>query len=161
MSLLKGIGVDLFKMALKYLVVISPRVWVDNHRLYARTNMLIQVLSLFSYSKNVIVDRMDRIVTIRKRRFWFFFKVFGIPFKNIGSIDYSLGIWTLIEVERFTISLCLLDTDKKVKLFSFMGSEEIGIETVGYRLAELRENQDDASWKYLKFLQDFTGKSWP
>lgn len=144
-------------------LTITPRIWVEQHLFNARSNMVLQVLNLFSYSKYVVVDKRERVVTIRKKRFWFFSKVLEIPFEKIRSIDYSIGsIWMLMMFERCIISLCLVDTDKKVKLFSFIGSAKVGNETDNFNPeASLWVNHNNASWKYLKLLENFTGKSWP
>jgi uncharacterized membrane protein len=51
-------------------LAIKPKVKVMGDVLYARTSLVIQFLTLFSYAKQVRIDRAKRGIEITKRWFW-------------------------------------------------------------------------------------------
>ena len=59
---------------------ISPKVWEDKDRLYARTSKIYRFLNLFFYSRTVVVDRLKKHIEIHIRTFWFFKTKKYIPF---------------------------------------------------------------------------------
>lgn len=66
---------------------ISPKVWSDKNHLYAITSKFYQFLSLFSYSRTVLVDRLEKHIEIKIKTLWFITSKKHIDFGDIKNID--------------------------------------------------------------------------
>ena len=66
---------------------ISPKVWSDKNHLYAKTSKFFRVLTLFFYSRTVIVDRIEKHIEIKIKYFWFITSKKHIDFGDIKNID--------------------------------------------------------------------------
>ena len=156
-------------------LAVKPRVWVADGVLHARTNLLVQMLSLGSFAKHVAVDPNAHRVRIDTRRLWVLRSQRDIAFDDISHIDYSFsaigtewgGAFTRFQrqdqVERYKISLVLSDDDEThVHLFNFTG--EGAVETGGWGVLmgddwlDAAGDQDAASRDYIDLLCAATGK---
>ena len=138
----------------------------------ARTAMVPQLLSLFSYRKLMCADRADRTLTIWTRFLWFIRRKKIIPFDLIKRIDYaytslptkwSLFFGTTDEMDWFKVSL-ELHGDKQVSLFSFFGegSVETGLGGVifgGDQVFDFAGDQEGVSGDFVDLLKAYTGKT--
>jgi hypothetical protein len=68
---------------------IGPAIWTDKNCLYARTSKIFRLLSLFSYSKLVIVNRQKKHIEISITTVWFYKKKQYIQFSDIEYLDIS------------------------------------------------------------------------
>src|SRR4051812_16757727 len=66
----------------------GPTFWTDDGRLYARTSLFWQVLTLGLWCRWVTVDPHAGEVVISRRYFWSFLRERHIPFKAISHIEY-------------------------------------------------------------------------
>lgn len=67
----------------------SAIIWADIDCIYARTSKISRLLTLFSYSKSVIVDRSKKHIEISKVYFWFYKSKKFIKFSDIEYIDVA------------------------------------------------------------------------
>ncbi len=65
----------------------SPKVWSDKNNLYARTSKVYRFLTLFFYSRTVVVDRIKKHIEIKIKTYWFFTSQKYIDFNDIKYID--------------------------------------------------------------------------
>ena len=151
----------------------GPKVWIESGRLMARTSWIVQTLTLFSHSKEVCVDRDQQLVTIRARYLWVITRHREIPFDNIRRIDYSYSSiptsFSLIagptdQLDRFTVSLCLFNPRRPIKLFSFSGEGAVATGWTGVLLGDdsivdFSGDQEGRSLSYIDLLTAFTGKT--
>ncbi len=152
---------------------LKPKVWLEESRLMARSSLLVQLLSIFSYCKVVCVDRLYRTVTIHTRFFWLVSRTRVIPFNRIKRIDYSFSsiptswsIWvgTEDDIEWFSVSLELAETLETVRLFSFLGEGAVETGWTGVLLSDdsiidFMGDQEVTSRNYIDLLKVFTGKT--
>lgn len=154
------------------LLALKPKIWIEGTRLYAASSIAGRVLSLFSRYRKVIVDRKKKFVYISTKKFWVFESVKVIPFSNIERIDYSYfdiatrwipyAYETTDQVECFTVSLCLIQPEEKVKLFSFIGEGAVETGWIGVlqgdEIVDFCGDQAPSSRNYVNLLMKFTGK---
>ncbi|MFO0553392.1 MAG: hypothetical protein U0271_33720 [Polyangiaceae bacterium] len=157
-----------------YLVVesgfsaLNPKVWFDEGKMLARTNLLFQVLSLASWCKHVEVDPKARVVTVRRRFLWLLERTTEVPFAEISHIAYRYGSlatsWDILgrvhdSLESYSIALVLTD-GSEVSLFSFRGegSASTGLSgmLLGDSLIDYQGNQGARSLAYIDALQELT-----
>ena len=149
---------------------IKPRIDVSEDYLHARTPFLVEALSLFSYRREVRVDRLKRIVKIQTVKFWIFDRVREIPFENVDYIDTgfdSMGTeWGVMgktdQVERYRVSLALKEPKEGVPLFSFIGEGSVetgwaGVLLGGDGVFDLAGDQDQTFRNSLGLLKHFLG----
>jgi hypothetical protein len=67
----------------------SPKVWVEDNRLFARTSLMYQILNIFSYSRKVVVDKKRKVIDIIIKTFWICKSYERIPFNDLMYIDIS------------------------------------------------------------------------
>ncbi len=163
---------SLFTRSFSFLAV-KPKVWVEGNHLMARTSLFLRLLSLFSYSKTVLVDRAGKVVLIFTKKLWLINRTKHIRFDRIMRIDYSFGSfttsWSFVsgkqdQVEKFTVSLVLQGRREKVKLFSFSGEGSAatgwsGVLFGGDDIVDYAGDQEAASRRYVRLLKQFTGKT--
>jgi len=151
----------------------GAKAWIEGSCLMARTSWLIRAVSLFSHSKEVCVDRDRRLVAIRAKYLWIIQRYREIPFDNIRRLDYSysslptsfnLFAGPLDQLERFTISLCLINPRRTIKLFSFSGEGAVatgltGVLLHGDDIVDFSGDQENRSLSYVDLLMKFTGKT--
>ncbi len=152
----------------------KPKTWIEGNQLISRTSFLGQLFRLFSYSKRIVIDKRQKIVSLQKRFFWIFNTERIISFNEINRIDYSysetITNWSFFlgptdQLEFFTVSLMLgsLIEEKKVKLWTFWGEGTVmtGFTGVlaGDGLFDLSGNQERRSRDYVSLVKEFTGKS--
>ncbi|MCD6521149.1 zinc ribbon domain-containing protein [Candidatus Calescamantes bacterium] len=150
----------------------APKIWVEGDCLYARTSLIQRIFSLFAYSREVIVDRVRRLITIRVKSFWIFPYEKQIPFERVDYIDTdykgipkSFGIspfWigATDRWDRFIITLVLKNPEEKIPLISFCGEGYVatgwsGVLLGGDEIVDLAGNQDEVFRNYLYLLQNF------
>jgi len=68
---------------------ISPKVWVEDNRLFATTSLFYQILNTFFYSRTVVVDKSAKVIEIVIKTFWFVKSSLQIPFNDLKYIDIS------------------------------------------------------------------------
>jgi len=150
---------------------INPTVSVVGNTLHSVTPLFLQILSLFSYSQHITVDRKIRFISIKTRWLWFLKKYNQIPFDRIDYIDThfkstgaELGWKSHREqFEIFSIILVLKNPPQKYTLIKFRGegsSYNTGISGFmipGDRIIDFTGNQKKAFQEYLELLKKFTG----
>lgn len=152
------------------LLTLGPRVWRQGGRIYVRTNLLLQVLALGSYSRTVVVDPEMRRVDVGVRHIWAWVRHRFIPFARIDHIDYRYGSLTsdigmfhgaTDRVERFLVELVLEDGERvPVGSFRGHGSEMTGVGGVmfsGDSMIDYAGNQDDTSLALVDILIEAIG----
>ncbi len=151
---------------------IKPKVWVDGHRLLARTSLVWQLLSFFSYASTVIVDRQRLEVTVETRILWVMILVEKVPFSRVAGVGYrartlptswSLFDGTLDRYEIINVSLELVNPRESLLLFRFMGdgSVKTGLSVVlwsGDSIIDFRGNQMETAQEYMELLEAFVGR---
>ncbi len=150
---------------------LSPKCWVENGILYARTNLFVQSLLLFGAYRKVIVHRRRRAVVIKGRILWI------IPYKKIVKFDdidrisytffsiptsWSIFIGKMDEIETYRVSLVIFP-NIEIKLFKFAGEGSIltgwkGVMVGDDSIFDEKGTQEIDSRNYMKLLQQFTGK---
>lgn len=148
----------------------APKVWIEDGALIARTSLLWQVLSLFSWCKTVVVDPRDETVVVTWRFLWGLTKSRTVRFRDISHIEYRYGslatAWDLFgntqdRVERYTVDLALTDNDE-LHLFSFAGEGSATTGAVGVllgdSLVDVEGDQGKQSLGYVDAIQEMTGK---
>ena len=150
---------------------VKPKVRVEAEAIRARTNLLVQLLTLFSYSKHLRVDRRRRSIEVRNRWLWVLGGTRTIPFSNVDYIIYDMGTiptsWSLFygrtdEIERYKIGLMLKNPPKKVRLFTFTGEGAVETGLGGVLFAkdgwvDYRGDQDEASYDFVRLLRNVLG----
>jgi hypothetical protein len=150
----------------------NPAVFREGDRAVARTNWWLQLLTLFSYRKQVIIDRRRKQIEIDTRAFWFFRWKTRIPFSRIERLSYGFAafgtewgaFWERTDqVESFTVGLVLRAPEETLDLFSFRGEGSVqtgwtGV-LLGDSLVDFEGDQADASRSFVRILQEFTGAS--
>lgn len=153
---------------------ISPKVWIKNGCLYAKTSKIYQVLNLFSYSRTVVIDKQNKYIDIIIRYLWVFFSKNRIPFSDIKYIDRkirevaeSIGLTAdgigahdvseVIYVQVFRKSTC-----DPVNLFRFVGDGArytglFGVFVGGDSPIDFIGKQNEKSKSYEKLVSEFTG----
>jgi hypothetical protein len=113
-----------------------PRVLYGKSSITARTCILLQLASLFSASKRVVIDAESKTVTISSRRLWFLSESEIVSFNKIRYIDISEitvgtnpgytpdGVGWHDQEENFIPYLMTIE-GKKVDLVSFYGEGAI------------------------------------
>lgn len=150
---------------------LSPRVWIDDDVLYARTSLLVQCLCLFAIWRRVRVDQRQAAVEIVGRRLWLWPYQRRVPFDQILRIryDYS-GIPTGFswfhgrtdEIDIFKVGLETTDR-RDIHLFRFIGEGAVetgwsGTLFGGDSAFDLRGSQEDESRRFVDLLKQATGK---
>ena len=157
------------------ILAVKPKVSVQGDIIYARTSLIVQFLSLFSYSKHVRVDCSTRTIQISKRWLWIISSLKIIPFDRVSYILYDIrsfgtswSFWTdeglgrTDEIERYKVGLALKDPPKNLWLFAFTGEGAVETGWVGTVFGEddaidYRGDQDDASYDFMRLLRDALG----
>lgn len=151
------------------LLAIKPRVWIGGDALYARTALFLQALSLFSCARHICVDRRQHLVKIETRWLWFIHQRRIVHFKQVSHIDLDYGsvptAWNwwygrTDEVEKFTVSVVLKNTQEKLSLCSFMGDASIhtgwgGVLFGGDTVVDWQGDQEDAFQRFVSLLPQF------
>lgn len=160
------------------LAALNPKVWTeDGRRLFARTNLFLQILCLFFWEKSVAIDRDERTVAVRRRFFWLIERTTVYRFEDISHILYkyrsvSLG-WDMFgrdtdRAEAFDVGFELEATDSlgrrdEILLFAFRGDGHgmTGVSGVllGDSAIDTGGDQADASLSYVDLIQNYTGKT--
>jgi hypothetical protein len=146
----------------------KPKTWIEGNQLISRTSFLGQLLRLFYYSKRIVVDKRQKIVSIQKRFFWIFNTEQIIEFDEIKRIDYSyserMTSWSFVlgptdQLEFYTVSLMLgsrMD-ENKIKLWTFWGEGTVmtGFTGVlaGDGVFDLSGNKERRSRDYVSLLK--------
>jgi hypothetical protein len=152
------------------LLALSPRIWQKSGRLHVSTNWLLQLLTLGSYARTVIIDRKRRRIEVGVRFLWAWTRHRLIPFASIDHIGYRYGsVATSLSsidaeptdrVERFVVEL-VLDGGERVRVASFRGegSEMTGLGDVllGDSLVDHAGDQEERSRSFIEQLMDITG----
>ena len=151
---------------------LKPRVWVEGDCLYARTSFLRKLITLFSYSREVKVDRSRRLITLRVRSFWFFTREKFIPFDRVAYIDTdfrsmptSFGwLGATDRWETYVVTLVLRDPQERIPLMSFSGEGSVetgwrGVIFGGDSIIDLAGDQRKAFHRFISLLRDFLGVS--
>jgi hypothetical protein len=152
------------------LLALGPRVWHQGGRIYVRTNLLLQVLALGSYTRTVVVDPEMRRVDVGVRHVWVWARHRFIPFAHIDHIDYRYGSLgtdfglfhgTTDRVERFLVEL-VLDDGERVPVASFRGegSAMTGLGGVVFSrdsVIDYAGNQEDTSRALVDLLVEAIG----
>lgn len=133
-----------------------PRFWVTGERLIAHSSWWIQALCLFAYTKEIVIDKRTRMITIRTKWLWGLVRrVRHIHVKRVGLIQYGsdripIG-WRIddaIKREWFTIWVLMHPGGEALKLWTFIGVAD-GIHEPEHRVKALA---------YVRLLREFTGK---
>lgn len=157
-------------------LAIKPKIWIQGEQLRARSSLLAQLLTLFSYEKLLIVDRDKEKIGIRTRRLWCFTSRRTISFARVHYVESEFGglgtSWGLTsegfeatdQLECFTVWLVLKEPDERVKLFTFMGegARETGWAGVllgGDSMVDFSGDQEQVSRNFLWQLKTFIGVS--
>ncbi|HPD47850.1 MAG TPA: hypothetical protein P5279_04470 [Anaerohalosphaeraceae bacterium] len=151
-------------------LAMGPAFKMKDGQLRSRSSLLFCATTLGLYFKRAIVDPQAKVVRIRRRVLWFLAFEREIPFSHIARIDYayretvSRSIWSrhmYSLLDNFTVSLVLHDSDKWVKLWSFVGEGSgepcLASCRVG-PLIDLEGSQEEDSLYFVELLQYFTGK---
>jgi len=155
------------------LLAIKPAVSVEGDLLRARTALVAQFLTLFSYCRRVFVDRAREKVGVETKYLWFFRSRRMIPFAEVAYIDMSFssmgtswgwssdGHGATDQVEKFTVSL-FLDSNEEVRLFSFVGEGACqtgwsGALFGGDSLVDYAGDQEGAARQFARALKEFIG----
>jgi len=155
---------------------VKPQVRILPEQLIARTAFLWRLLSIFSYSKVVTVDKAARTVVIDKRIFWLFTLKTTIPFDRIKRIKYGFDnffsaltatrdiFWRRTDqLEIFSVALELTDPADEVGLFNFFGEGAVmtgwtGVLLFRDSLVDYSGDQQESSLGFVELLMQYTDK---
>ena len=147
---------------------VKPKIRAGKSGLVARSTFSQQLLSGFSYHKQLIVDGGTQTVQFKRRMFWFWHRQLEIPFARIKRIDYAFrdtgGDFFRAVIEFYTVSLVLVAPEETVALFTFIGeySEPASVmdwlvHGGGALYWGSEGGQAVSSGEFVKLLQHFTG----
>lgn len=147
---------------------LQPKIRVKDGRLVVWSSWFQQLLGLFSYRKEMMVDPEVCTVLVKRRMFWFWRTVREIPFGRIRRIDYGFsdtgGDIFRATIEFYTISLILIVPDEEIKLFSFVGeysAPATWTDVMLYGEEALywgsEGGQSASSQEFVQLLKHFTG----
>jgi hypothetical protein len=151
---------------------LSPEVRVDElDRLVARSALLVQLLTLFSFARTVTVDRKRRVVELETRFLWLARTRRAIRFDEISHLSYGYGslatsfgfLGVHDRMERFSVGLVLHD-DTTVHVFDFSGEGHgdptgvLGVLLDGDSLLDFAGTQEAQSLSFVELLMKVTGK---
>jgi hypothetical protein len=158
------------------LLQISPRVWVENNQLLARTSLIYQIFNTFFYSRTVVVDKKRKFIKIVRKTFWFYKSYDRILFDDLEYIDISHrevsenygmtseGIGAIDVTDIYYVQVKKKNNALPISLFRFIGNGEkykggllerlfpkwnIGIDWVGY--------QREKAQIYADLISKYTG----
>ena len=137
-----------------------PSIKKLDHRLIISTPLLLRIVTLSLYTKNIIVDRQTQQVLIRFRYLWFITSAEVIPFQEIQRIDYSCestmdyqtryrnhnsshSSSVRVENDVFNVRLVLNKTRERIEVARFSGPGNSSID-------------DNASREFAHTLQQLT-----
>jgi hypothetical protein len=152
------------------LSAINPKVWWEGPALCARTAMLLQILSLFSWCKTVSVNPRAKTVSIQWRYLWLLRHRRAIHFNDISHLDYQYSSlmtgWNWMgqetdAVESYTVAL-VLESREEVTLMRFRGEGARhtgwGGVLLGDSIIDVEGDQQARSLNFIDSLQELTGK---
>ena len=144
----------------------GPSFHYDGNRLVARTRWWHQLLTLWGYSRRLIVDKQTGWFDLSVRRFWFFKTHHTLRFNRITHVDFEFGsIATAVDhrgramdsLERFSVTV-VLDTGERLDLFGFAGdgANMRGVSglMLGDSLVDYEGTQEDDSRAFVRSLCD-------
>jgi hypothetical protein len=145
---------------------LKPRVWFAGRVLHVRTNGLLRFLSGFSYCREIEVDPESSLPRIQQKTFWMRRPEQQIRFEDIAYLDYGFGSFVsdfeylrkTDQVEKFTISIVLKETEDKIPLTSFSGEGSVatgwgGVLVLGDDWVDARGDQEEASASFVDTLR--------
>jgi hypothetical protein len=151
------------------LLSLSPRMREQGGRIYIRTSSVFRLLSLWSYTRTVVVDPGSRRVEVHVRHLWAWVRHRVIPFARIDHIDYRFGSLTTAwswfygatdQLEKFSLAL-VLDDDERIPVASFRGAGSVmtglGGALWGDTAIDYAGNQEDVSRALVELLVDVIG----
>lgn len=68
---------------------VGPKITYHNDYIFARSSLLVQLISLFSFNRKLLVNKVAKKVHIQSRYFWFYASNQEYDFKEISHIDYN------------------------------------------------------------------------
>ena len=149
---------------------VKPKVVIDSSGVHIRTNLFLQLLTLFFYARKVHVDNRRRRVEYTTRFFWLPLFRNNVSFQDIAYLDYEhseipLGwTWrghTTNSLEQFRVVAVLKRDKSKITLAKFTGHAAgmTGLEGVlwGDGLVDFSGDQDQKSNALVEFLVKSTG----
>jgi hypothetical protein len=158
------------------ILTLAPRVDEHDGVLRARSSLVLKVLTLGAFTREVVVDRRARYVTIDERRMWLVRRKRVIPFRHIVRIEYDYSATATSmqhsyrgdlgsgdEVESFRVGLVLRPRDdvpdthahlyeERVHLFGFHG-DGFGQAAI----VDVEGQQEGLSRHYVERLRALTG----
>ena len=107
---------------------IGPKITRKNGKLVARTSLAGFLASLTCLHRTVVIDPARRMISVRRRLFWFFTSRKRIPFDRVEAIVYTYDDWNSDaglgyshdSKDSFTVKLKLWN-EHLVHLFNFYG----------------------------------------
>jgi len=143
---------------------------VEPDHFYARTSLLVRVLTLFFSGVYLHVDRRARYLFLDRRYFWFFKRSRAIAFAQIDRIEYGFDSTVtkygyqgqaLDQVETFTVEIVLKEGDEHIPLFRFRGLGAVSTGLTGLMqgddLVDYEGDQERKSLAFVQALKDFLG----
>lgn len=150
---------------------VGPKVRIEQTRLTATTSWLMRILTLGAWIDDIDVDSRRKLITIRRKRFWFYNRTRVIAFDNVQHVAYSLiDQGSLLGDERgyselFDVALTL-HTGEELALCRFSGDGEyvadvsLPTEWLGDRIREVtdvRGRQQEHSLGFADLLAERIG----
>jgi len=150
---------------------LCPRIWIEHGILRIRTNLMAQLLSLFSICREVRFHKTARTVEIQCRSWWLLHRHRQIRFDDIARIIYlATGVptsfaWligTIDEWECYSVGL-KLTSGEHVHLFRFAGEDAVDTGWWGVLwgddVLDLTGTQYEESRGLIDLLCAMTGKT--
>lgn len=148
---------------------LGPRVRDSDAHLVARSNLIFEALTLFSWRRRLEVDATKRLLTVTTTTFWRQNRPREIPFHEIGRIwrtakrfgtSHTITGETTDQVERFLVALELKSAEK-IPLFTFSGEGTrktgLGGVILGDSIVDAHGAQDRRSVAFARRLAELTG----
>lgn len=153
------------------LLSVAPDVSIDDvDRLVARSALLVQLLTLFSYARTVTIDHRRKVAHVETRFLWFLTSKRAIRFDQISHLSYaysslptSFGFTGVKDrVEDFRVGFVMKDGSEH-HLFTFSGEGQgatgiVGVLLEGDSLIDWAGTQEESSLSYVELLMKATGK---
>ena len=152
---------------------ISPKVWVENSRLVAKTSTFYRILNAFFYSRTVIIDKEKKKIDTIIKIFWFFKSSDCIPFDDLNYVDISRyetgkdfgltpgGFGARDITEIFYVQIRTKSNPLPTNLFRFVGNGGryngwFGV-LLGDSAIDSEGRQYEKACKYAEQVSEFTG----
>jgi hypothetical protein len=150
-------------------LVLRPRIVVAGEDLTVKTPLWVEILTGFSYQREVHVCSRTQTVAFTEKRLWFSKKVRIVRFRDVVQVEYSHSeaptSWNILgrahdSIEWFHVGLRLRDSIRPLHVARFFGegaAGDLGTWLMGDDMVDLKGTQEVESRVFVKMLCEIIG----